>query len=174
MKQFFFISLLMLTFFGYSQEKENDYNSKKNELKVNIGAFVAGFPVITYERALTHETSFGVSLGVLIDSDDGDTERFDFSLIPYYRIHFGETPNTGFFIDGNAAIYSQKSSDESLFVNEKKGGLGFGLGFNIGKKYKTKNGWVGETSFGLTRTVINSDQVHLIYPRFSITVGKAF
>ena len=103
-----------------------------------------------------------------------ENEGYNFSFIPYYRVYFGDKPNAGFFIDGNVALYSQKHTDGDFFTNAKEGGIGFGLGFGIGKKYKTKSGWVGEFSFGLTRTLINSDKINLIYPRGGITIGKIF
>jgi hypothetical protein len=67
-----------------------------------------------------------------------------------------------------------QQSVQDFFTNEKEGGVGFGLGFNVGKKYKTKNGWVAEFSFGLSRTLINSEKINLIYPRGGIIIGKIF
>lgn len=61
-----------------------------------------------------------------------------------------------------------------FFSEEKQGGTGFGIGFNVGKKYRTKNGWIGEISFGISRTLVNSDKVNLLYPRAGIIIGKIF
>jgi hypothetical protein len=44
----------------------------------------------------------------------------------------------------------------------------------LGKKYKTKSGWIAEFTFGLTRTLINTDKIDLIYTRGGITIGKQF
>jgi len=81
-------------------------------------------------------------------------------------------PNTSFFVDGNAALYSQKKTDGDFFTDEKEGGLGFGFGFNVGTKYKTKGGWVAELSFGFTRTLINTDKLNKVFPRAGILIGK--
>ena len=175
MKKIIFVFVVFFSFKSISQEKsEND--TKKNEFKVNLASFIAGFPELTFERALSEEGSFGVSLGFSLGNNANDEEdnSYNFSLIPYYRVYFGDAPNTGFFVEGNVTLYSQKYTDGDFFTNEKEGGVGFGLGFNVGKKYKTKNGWVAEFSFGLSRTLINSEKINLIYPRGGIIIGKIF
>jgi len=177
MKKLFIITLLLLTVSVFSQEKKENILGK-NEFKLNLPALIAGYPEVTYERLLTEETSLGISFGFSINktnSNDNDSNgNYNFSLIPYYRVYFGDKPHAGFFVDGNAALYSQKAIDGNFFVNKKEGGLGFGLGFDIGKKYKTKKGWVCEVYFGIARTLINTDKLNLIYLRGGIAVGKIF
>ena len=161
-------NILIITFICtvsiYSQENKKVVLNK-NELKLNIASTLGGFPEITFEKSLNNETSFGISLGFSLQSNSKDEENsnYNFSIIPYYRVYFDEKPNTGFFIEGNAAIYSQNPIEGDFFNNEKDGGIGFGLGFSLGKKYTTKGGWIGEFSFGLTRTFINSDKLNLYY-----------
>ncbi|QTD37413.1 DUF3575 domain-containing protein [Polaribacter batillariae] len=175
MKKILLFAVLILSIQSYAQETKNK-NLGKNEFKVNLAFLIAGYPEITYERLLSNETSFGITMGFSIDNSTNseNNTNYNFSLLPYYRIYFGNKPNAGFFIDGNLALYSQKQRHGDFFSEDKKGGTGFGFGFGIGKKYKTKKGWVGEFSFGLTRTLINKDKINLLYPRFGITVGKIF
>jgi hypothetical protein len=172
MKKLILITVLLLTVKGISQEKKESVLSK-NELKINLAYLIAGFPEITYERALTEETSIGISALFSIENNE-ENISFNFAIIPYYRIYFGEKPNTGFFVDGNLGLYSQKKTDGDLFTNEKEGGLGLGVGFNLGKKYRTKKGWIGELSFGITRTITNQDNVNSVYLRGGIIIGKIF
>jgi hypothetical protein len=176
MKKIILIIVLVLSTKLYSQETKEKKLSK-NEVKINLAYLIAGYPEITYEKLLTNETSFGISLLFSINNintPEENNEGINFSLTPYYRVYFGDERNSGFFIDGNLAVYSQKQRDGDFFSNAKEGGTGFGVGFGIGKKYSTKSGWVGEFSFGITRTLINADKVDFIYPRGGITIGKRF
>jgi hypothetical protein len=175
MKKIVFTIVLLTSMNLFSQEKSENHKAK-NEFKVNLATFIAGFPEFTFERMLSDESAFGITVGFSIGDNvnDEDNNSYNFSFIPYYRVYFGEKPNEGFFVDGNLALYSQKYRDGDFFANEKEGGVGFGLGFNVGKKYKTKNGWVAEFSFGISRTLINAEKINLIYPRGGIIIGKIF
>ncbi|WP_158211805.1 DUF3575 domain-containing protein [Polaribacter tangerinus] len=175
MKKCILLLALIIGGYCYSQTPQKD-SLDSYELKLNAGYLIAGYPELIFEKTLTSETSIGISLAFAVADNINDQENrlFDFSVIPYYRVYFGDKPNADFFIETNAAIYSQKKREGSFLKNEKEGGTGFGLGFNVGKKYRTKNGWIGEFSFGLSRTLINADKVDLIYPRAGIIIGKAF
>ncbi|PQJ76678.1 DUF3575 domain-containing protein [Polaribacter glomeratus] len=178
MKKCILLVALMYSLMFYSQQKNDSL--KQNEFKINLAYLIAGYPEITYERLLTDETSVGISMLFSINdtsSNENNNESsngYNFSLIPYYRVYFGQQTNSGFFIDGNLALYSQKHTTGDFFTNAKEGGTGFGIGFGVGKKYKTKKGWVAEFTFGLIRTLINADKIDLIYPRVGITIGKQF
>jgi hypothetical protein len=170
------ITIVLLTSLHLFSQEKSENEVAKNEFKINLASFIAGFPEITFERMISEESAFGVSVGFSLgnNANNEDNNLYNFSLIPYYRVYFGEKPNEGFFVDGNVTLYSQKFTNGDFFTNEKEGGVGFGLGFNVGKKYKTKNGWVAEFSVGLSRTLINADKINLIYPRGGIIVGKIF
>ena len=177
MKHFILLFAFILGINSYSQEQKSYTNfTSKNELKLNVAYLIAGYPEILFEQVLTSETSLGISLSFAIDNKSNEEENnaYNFSLIPYYRVYFGEKPNAGFFVEANLTIYSQKKTAGDIFSSEKKGGTGFGIGFNVGKKYRTKNGWIGEFSFGVSRTLVNSDKVNLLYPRAGIIIGKLF
>ncbi|MFK8060071.1 MAG: DUF3575 domain-containing protein [Polaribacter sp.] len=176
MKKHILLLALLSSFLTNSQEEEK-VSLKQNEFKVNAAYLIAGFPEFTYEKRLNNEASLGITLGFSINNNNGNEENnnaYSFSVIPYYRIYFGEKPSAGFFIDGNLALYSQKQRKGDFFSNAKEGGTGLGIGFNVGKKYTTKKGWVGELSMGITRTLINADKIDLIYPRAGIIIGKVF
>ena len=183
--------ILMIAIMGsliLNAQQQKD-SIKQNEFKINLAYLIAGYPELIYEKLLTDETSFGVSIMFNINSNSinenssnnngtttssGSSIGINFSLIPYYRVYFGKKRNEGFFVDGNLALYSQKQTNGDFFTNEKEGGTGFGVGFGLGKKYKTKSGWIAEFTFGLTRTLINTDKIDLIYTRGGITIGKQF
>ncbi len=176
-----FLSIALLCALSTFSQETTEKTIKKNEIKINLPYFILGFPEITYERLLTNQTSLGVSVAFSIDNnnsafyDDSENDgKYNFSLIPYYRVYFEMKPNTSFFVDGNAALYSQRKTDGDFFTDEKEGGLGFGFGFNVGTKYKTKGGWVAELSFGFTRTLINTDKLNKVFPRAGILIGKTF
>jgi hypothetical protein len=176
MKHLFLSIAVLFTLSNFSQETA-EKKIDKNEIKINLPYLILGFPEITYERLLTDQTALGISVAFPIESGTSNIENgYNFSMNPYYRVYFGEKPNTGFFVDGNAALYSQRKTAGDFFTDEKEGGLVFGLGFNVGTKYKTKSGWVAESYIGLTRSIINSDNVNRnkIMLRMGIVIGKTF
>lgn len=174
MKKCILLIIFTCSLMSYSQQKKDSI--KQNEFKVNLAYLLAGYPELTYERLLNDETSLGVSMLFSLNSNSSNENNsaYNFSLIPYYRVYFGEQPNAGFFVDGNLALYSQKKTNGDFFSNEKEGGTGFGAGFGLGKKYKTKSGWVAEFTFGFTRTLINTDKIDLIYLRGGVSIGQLF
>ncbi|MDG1320789.1 MAG: DUF3575 domain-containing protein [Polaribacter sp.] len=172
-----FLSIAMLCALSTFSQETTEKNIKKNEIKINLLYFILDFPEITYERLLTDQTALGVSVAFPIESGASMLGNdLNFIMNPYYRVYFGEKPNTGFFVDGNAALFSQRKTEDDFFTGEKERGMAFGFGFNVGTKYKTKNGWVAETYFGLTKTVINSEYVKRtnILLGIGIIIGKTF
>ena len=103
-----------------------------------------------------------------------------FMLTPYYRLFFGKKRAAGFFIEGNAAVFSgdygrdNYEDFEGGFNSDSSNETGFGLGFAIGGKLISKSNWTGELLLGLGRTLINEDKTSEAYPRLGISIGKRF
>ncbi|MEO5571764.1 MAG: hypothetical protein ABIT08_12560 [Bacteroidia bacterium] len=165
---------MLAPIFVLSQDSET---FKRNEIKLNAGYLLAGYPEISYERLLNDETSIGLSAGASIDKDI----NFNFSVIPHFRVYFGKKPGAGFFMEGNLGFYSQKgtnyyqSQTYPYFVQYEEATIfGFGAGIGFGGKFISKSGFIAELLAGVGRNFINNDQLEDAYPRFGISIGKRF
>lgn len=153
------VTALLLTCIvnSYAQEIQAPLklSQKRNELKVNAPWLVAGLPELQYERILNDETSLGFSALFPIDQD------LDFAAFgPYYRVHFGDAPASGFFVEANGGAFVSDSD------------MSFGLGFAVGYKLLSHRGWVLDGYGGLGRMF--NDNFLPIYPRFGLCFGRRF
>ncbi len=149
----------------YGQEETQESSNESHEFKLNAGYFIGGFPELTYEKIINDETSMGISLAFSIDEDID----YKFLMIPYFRFYFGQERNAGFFIEGNAGIFSEEYNEAT---NQSAWGLG--LGTALGGKFITYKGWVAELCGGLGRNFVNLDRLSEVYPRVGISIGKRF
>ncbi|MFY7671352.1 DUF3575 domain-containing protein [Tenacibaculum sp. MEBiC06402] len=174
------IAFITSTTYAQDNEKVSEI-SGNNELKINGIYLVAGAAEITYERILSNETAFGVSVAFDVESDN----FYNFGAFPYYRFYFGKKRAGGFFVEGNGAILVDEFGKEaSLTINGNNGSLSisdsgdvttkFGLGIGIGGKFLSRKGWIGELSMGFGRTFGVEDDAFKTYGRFGITIGKRF
>ena len=152
------------------EQQEKVILENANEIALNVGALLGGYPEFTYERLLNEESSLGLSIGFTIDDDI----EYKFSAIPFYRFYFGKKQAAGFFIEGNAALFSAENDNINEGVIKGDTEFGFGLGLAIGGKFLTKSNWTGELLLGLGRTFINDESVPGAYPRVGVSIGKRF
>ncbi|MBT8218391.1 MAG: DUF3575 domain-containing protein [Bacteroidia bacterium] len=164
---FFFIGFAGLS----AQDAELELG--KNEVKLNalyllIGAFEA-----SYEYNLNEESSLGASLTFVYEVSD-----FNFGLTPYYRLFFGRKPAAGFFVEGNAALFSYDEYDDCVTDSNgfcidfsESAVTAFGVGLSVGGKFLTKREVVVEVYTGVGR-IFSSDGG--AYPRIGINIGKRF
>ena len=162
-----YLALLLMISFSFlnAQEDPKTTIQGSNELKLNMAYAIAGFPEVTYERIFDDGGSVGLSLAIGIEDD------IDYNVIavPFYRLYFGEKRAGGFFIEANAALYSEDT-------NEGTGdtAFGFGPGLAVGGKFLTKSGWVAELLAGAGRNFVNENIISDIYPRLGVSLGKRF
>lgn len=145
-----------------------------NELKLNLIYTIAGFPELNYERIIKDDMSVGVAVLVGLEKNS----EYSFGVIPNYRVYFGSKKANGFFIEGNAAVISNRddyysySSTWSYNNSLYKTYTNFGLGAAAGAKFLTKNGFVGEIYAGVGR--LFGSRSNDAYVRSGITIGKRF
>ncbi|WP_113661201.1 hypothetical protein [Pedobacter nanyangensis] len=176
------LCLAAVTAFSFAQENAKESEEKvtgKNEIRFNLLNTIIGIPEISYERMFNDNTGAGISVLARI-YDDLD---YNFGVIPYYRIYFGNAKRaSGFFIEANAA-FMQLDDDKYYIWTDGKGNWSsvpsdktvssFGIGAAAGGKFLTKSGFVGEAYFGLGR-LFNKNAGSEAYPRIGITIGKRF
>jgi hypothetical protein len=162
MKRVGILFFLMVFSFGFGQIKDSA-SLPKNELKGNGLLLLTGFPEFSYERIINDESSFGVSMGFAID--ESITSKFQ--LTPYYRHFFGKKPASGFYAEGFTMLNSVKpeytyySYDPALpnYINVvSESYTNFAVGFGLGGKWVSKNGFIFEIGAGVGRNLTNSDK----------------
>ena len=163
------IVLFFTTFLCFSQESTPTIGVK-NELKVNAASLLAGFPEFTYERILSEDTAAGISVAFSIE----DGVSLDYLITPYYRLYLGKKIASGFFLEGNGAVFSQELEvfeDGRITAEESR--IGLGLGIAVGGKFILKENWSVEIYGGLGRNFIDNRTTD-VYPRVGITLGRRF
>lgn len=165
------ILLGLFTFSAIAQDQPDSNALKKNEIHINTLHTLFGFPDFTYERILNDESGLGISVAFSL----GGEIDYNYLIIPYYRLYFGEKHASGFFLEANSALASTDSWDWVRDYDYEKS-LYFHFGFWVacGGKFLTKSGWVGELYLGLGRYFTKNKYGDEVYPRIGITFGKRF
>lgn len=82
---------LLIPLKGLSQDTEV---FKRNDIMLNAGYLIAGFPEISYEHLINDESGAGISVGFSVDKNID----YKFEATPHYRFYFAKKPASGFFL----------------------------------------------------------------------------
>ncbi|MEZ4857182.1 MAG: DUF3575 domain-containing protein [Flavobacteriaceae bacterium] len=177
---FFFLG----TLFVFSQETETTDDAilleKKHEFRIDALEGLI-FPAIdlSYEYVINKFSGAGIS--VFINLEDTPSNYQNFALTPYYRQYLfnkKEYGARGFFAEG-VLQYSTGSEETYFFENgadvfrDEKWNA-FGIGFAIGQKWVSKNGFIIEISAGGGRNFGDEAIVPDGFFRGGILVGYRF
>ena len=168
------ILFCLLTISIFSQEKKQ--KSPNNELRLNLLYAAVGLPVISYEKIINNESSYGLSFAFSVDS----YIDINYIILPYYRHYFSKKRAAGFFIEANASLGSFKGTyygylEDGSYTGSNVGNTtGAGLGFSIGQKCITKQNWTANITLGVSRNIVNNIFIDQSYPRIEIALGKRF
>ena len=179
MKNFLLITVLMVTAFGFGQEKEKDKVSifnRKHEIKVGAIHLLAG-PILegTYEHIYSKDFTFGSS--ILINLNNTTYYSDEFSVTPFARFYFQETKEygaQGFFVEGFAKYFSGKYDKYNQFGNTPKSFSSAALGLGLGKKWINSSGFVFEALVGVGRTLGGADYKPDVVFRGDLSIGYRF
>lgn len=143
-----------------------------NEIRLNMLTAIIGYPELNYERFLAD--NMGIGLAGAFSLEPREKLSIRWYAMPYYRLYFGDKKASGFFIEGNIAIYNQEIQeyDETVFDWKYIKYTNGGFGAAVGGKFLTRNGFVGEVYGGVGR--LFGDSPDEIYPRVGISIGKRF
>jgi len=195
MKKFIFPLFVLISFLSFSQETpETDSEdttaykreTAKNELSIGTLNLVAfGALDVAYERILTQNSSWAVEAFVLAldreNEDIGEAFNKDFSLTGKYKYFFGDRTAWGFYVNGLAMISSGKYEVvKESFVNgnyyytsEEKDYSDFALGFGLGGKFVSKQGFFLDLSTGIGRNLFSNDSP-VVVEQFNVNLGFRF
>ncbi|HSM63526.1 MAG TPA: hypothetical protein VK833_06275 [Gillisia sp.] len=176
-----------LTTEGETTSSEEVYKRDiaKNELSIGAFNLVAfGALDIAYERIMTPNSSWAVEAFVLaLNNDDiGDPYEKDLSLTGKYKYFFGDRSAWGFYVNGLAMISSGKyTNSDDLYVydpnndlvREEKKYTDFALGFGLGGKFVSKQGFFLDLSTGIGRNLFSEDSPTIV-GQFNVNLGFRF
>lgn len=186
MKKFIFPLFVLISFLGFSQETPVTTNEDtalykreivKNELSIGALNLVAfGALDVAYERIINRNSSWAVEAFVLaLNRDNEDVAEAydkDFSLTGKYKYFFGDRAAWGFYVNGLAMISSGKyyNTDDIYYVSdpyvslvrEEKNYTDFALGFGLGGKFVSRQGFFLDLSTGIGRNLFSSDSPTIV------------
>ncbi|HSI68932.1 MAG TPA: hypothetical protein VK941_01780 [Gillisia sp.] len=189
MKKIITAAFLLFSISSFSQQviaEEEDIPKRdilKNEL--SIGAFnlvVLGALDLAYERIITPNSSWAVEAFVLaLDREEEYASDFygkDFSLTGKYKYFFGERTAWGFYVNGLAMIsageYDQRvMRSEGWYDYEPENYADFALGFGLGGKFVSKQGFFLDLSTGIGRNLFNNNSPTIV-GQFNVNLGFRF
>ncbi|REG89688.1 DUF3575 domain-containing protein [Winogradskyella sediminis] len=182
MKSFLFALFLLCSILNLSAQQQNDsiaaLYKKQNEVKLNAVMLLAGAFEASYERNLNEESSLGVSFFTPYDNENLDA-NINYYISPYYRIFFGKKYAAGFFVEGFAMLnsidreYGVQDSG-GFYTYEEESVTDFALGFGLGGKWVSKNGFVFELTGGIGRNLFQNDYDTTIVGKFGFNLGYRF
>jgi hypothetical protein len=165
MKKFILVFTLFVGSFGFAQQ----------EIKLDIGdALVIRGLEFSYERYLTDDSSFGVSVLFNLEKE-GVTFRYNENMVitPYYRHYFTTNEQWNFFGEGFFGINSGKKEaikDSGVYDVKFTDGA---LGVAVGAKYIASGGLVIDFYGGVGRNLFGSNSPILL-PRVGLNIGWRF
>ncbi|HSP83318.1 MAG TPA: hypothetical protein VLN72_06270 [Gillisia sp.] len=192
LRNFFPPAFLLIFLFSISIQAQTPVDTlykrdiAKNELSIGAFNLVAfGALDIAYERILTPNSSWAIEGFILaLDRDNeniSDAYSKDFSLTGKYKYFFGEHTAWGFYVNGLAMISSGEYEDWSQDVIMREDSFGYvkeeytdlALGFGLGGKFVSKQGFFLDLSTGIGRNLFNNNSPTIV-GQFNVNLGFRF
>ncbi|TXD83782.1 DUF3575 domain-containing protein [Subsaximicrobium wynnwilliamsii] len=177
------LSLALVTLAFAQNDSLQDPYKKDNEIKINALFLLLGAIEPSYERNLSESSSVGISMLITYDQENFDSD-LNYYLSPYYRMFFGKKHAAGFFLEGFGMVisyderqrYFTGSEFDPRLVIEEKNITNVALGFGLGGKWVTKDGFVFELNAGLGRNLINNSDsdVNQLVGKLGFNCGYRF
>ncbi|MCF4101603.1 hypothetical protein L1I30_07990 [Gillisia sp. M10.2A] len=197
MKKLLLAVLLTSSIACFSQETTSETKTiykrdiTKNELSIGALNLVAfGALDITYERIINPNSSWAIEGFVKAlnreNEDVAEAYSRDFSLTGKFKYFFSDRSAWGFYVNGLGMLSSgEYDNDDYIYVDDGNGGgyyteidsdkkyTDFALGFGLGGKFVSKQGFVFDLSTGIGRNLFNSDSPTIV-GQFSANLGYRF
>jgi len=156
----------------------------KNELSINAFNLVAfGAIDVAYERIIDPNSSWSIEGFVLALNRESESADYIFtrtaSLTGKYKYFFGDRSTWGFYVNGMAMLSTGEYYDEYYddiryeYSRVDKDYTDLALGFGLGGKWVSKQGFFLDLNTGIGRNLLNNDSP-VIVGQFNVNVGKRF
>lgn len=191
MKNLIILPFLLLSLTLFSQtpgvvEDDEIYKRDITNNELSIGAFnlvVFGALDVAYERIITQNTSWAVEAFILAltrESDWGDGAfNKNSSLTGKFKYFFGDARAAGFYVNGLAMISGGEYTEDGTYLNDSyiEGEEGdytdLALGFGVGGKFVSKQGFFIDLGTGIGRNLLNNNSPTIV-GQFTVNLGFRF
>jgi len=181
MKQSLVFFLIAYSTLAFTQEISSIQKTKnRHELKLNaLGLLTSEWLDLSYEGLINQESSFGMALQIGFDEESRVSNSFyrTFSLTPYYRRYFSSKFAKGFYVESFAMLHTNKDAYEDFLGTQFRSSVhtSFGLGFSIGGKFVSKDGFVADLYVGIGRNLGSNAHIEQDFVgRIGISLGYRF
>lgn len=168
---------------GFAQETETTdqpFTNQKHEIRLDVtDALIVSTLELNYEYIISKFSGLGASVSVRLDEYDDYGSYQKFAFTPYYRQYFfnkKEYGARGLFAEGLLQVASGEElyGDDIGFANNDGDWTNFGVGFALGQKWVSKNGFILEISAGGGRYFGGKDGSPEAFFRGGVLVGYRF
>jgi hypothetical protein len=177
----YLLSILMgFTVYCAAQDSEKQetqlLDGKTHEFRIDVlESLVIPALDVSYEYIVSKYSGIGVSVFINLNKEFDDYQKF--AITPYYRQYLFNKKDygaRGFFVEG-LLQYTNGREDESLFTGNGDGKEEtwneFGIGFALGQKWVSNNGFVIELSAGVGRNFGVSNVGPEFFFRGGVNIG---
>lgn len=186
----FFFLFLTNSFAQTGIEEEEQYSREINKNELSLGALnlvAFGALDIAYERILNPYSSWSVETFILaLDRESEDASEAyekDFSVTGKYKYFFGNKTAWGFYVNGLAMVstgqyrdsydYSYDHNDEYIYSSPEERYTDLALGFGLGAKFVSRQGFFVDLSSGIGRNLLSSNSPTIV-GQFNFNLGFRF
>lgn len=190
MKAIITLVIFFIGISGFSQEVSQEVTDQifprdisKNELSINAFNLVTfGAIDVAYERIIDQNSSWAIEGFILALNRESEAADYLFtrtaSLTGKYKYFFGDNAAYGFYVNGLAMVstgeyYEEIYDREFNYSRVDKDYTDLALGFGIGYKWVSKQGFFMDLSSGIGRNLLNNDSP-VIVGQFNVNLGKRF
>ena len=190
-KVFLYLILFFPGFVAAQEINQEDLfprETNRNELSIGALNLVAfGALDVAYERILSPYSSWAVEgfmLALNRDSEDvGEAYDKDYSLTGKYKYFFGNKTAWGFYVNGLAMVstgefrdnydYSYDENNEPVDTTEEERYTDLALGFGLGGKFVSRQGFFVDLGAGIGRNLLSNDSPTIV-GQFNFNLGFRF
>ena len=190
MKKLLFLTILLTSLSGFSQESENvsEIPQGKHELRLDaFEALVFESLELNYEYVIGKYSGVGAAITYNFGNNSFEGRGTKFAFTPYYRQYFLNKKDfgaRGLFVEGSIQMASGKYRDYFYSYNEStdyydeivtnENWFETGIGLSFGQKWVSHNGFIFELSAGGGRYLLDDEAAPAGYFRGGVLVGYRF
>jgi len=198
MKKILLTLFMGVSTIAFAQETDttNDLTTdRKHEIRLDaLEALSISTIEFNYEYIISKFSGLGAAVSFRLDESDDYGSYQKFAFAPYYRQYFFNKKEYGArglfaegllqvatgedlygdFYDGDTAIFPNNEGDDIIFPDNDRNWTNFGVGFALGQKWVSQNGFILELSVGGGRYFGGKDGSPEGFFRGGVLVGYRF
>lgn len=199
MKKILLTLFLGASAIGFTQETESTttegIQDRKHEIRLDVtDALIVSTIELNYEYVISKFSGVGASVSVRLEESDDFGSYQNFAFTPYYRQYFFNKKEYGArglfaegllqvasgeelygdYYEGNDIGFPDNEGADIIFPDSDRNWTNFGIGFALGQKWVSKNGFILELSVGGGRYFGGKENSPEGFFRGGVLVGYRF